>query len=100
MVEGPNGSVEGSPLLTFLIVVDPQYAPSMLPLLRKYKQVSLSADMLIAGERRQSFTTDRLSDGPRLSLPASSPSTLSTTSRRISFILSGSRSLRFPHPPF
>ena len=40
MVEGPNGSVEGSPFMTFLIVVDPQYAPSMLPLLRKYKEVS------------------------------------------------------------
>lgn len=64
MVEGSNGSVEGSLLATFLIVVDPQYAPSMLPLLRKYKQVSLSTNSLIAGEGRQSFTAGRLSDGP------------------------------------
>ena len=58
-----------------------------------------SSDILMPGEGRQSFTPGRLSDGPRLSLPTSSSSTLSTTSRRISFILSGSRCLRFPHSP-
>lgn len=100
MVEGSNGSVEGSLFTTFLIVVDPQYAPSMLPLLRKYKQVSLSANILIVGEARQSFVTGRLSDGPWLSLPTSSPSALSTTPRCICFILSRSCSVRFSHPPF
>lgn len=47
MVEGTNGSVEGRVLfIRDLIIVDPQYAASMLPLLRKYKQVHPSGSKL------------------------------------------------------
>jgi hypothetical protein len=41
MVEGRNGGVEGIAIISYLKVVDPKYARTMLPLLRKYKQVSL-----------------------------------------------------------
>ena len=40
MVEGPNGSVQGiHPGKLASVIVDPQYASSMLPLLLQYKQV-------------------------------------------------------------